>query len=176
PDTNLAESLQSIPGVVIDRDAGEGRTIVVRGLGPDFTRITINGIEALATTGGTDSSGGNNRSRGFDFNVFGSELFSSIIVRKSSQADVDEGSLGATVQLQSWRPFDVKGFNATANFQERYNDLSGTWEPRASFLLSNTFYDGKVGVLVAGAYSKRSLFEEGFSTVRWDNGPSSGGW
>src|SRR6185369_6924595 len=51
PDTNLAESLQRIPGVVIDRDAGEGRNITVRGLGLDFTRVRINGIEALATTG-----------------------------------------------------------------------------------------------------------------------------
>ena len=62
PDTNLAESLQRIPGVVIDRDAGEGRNITVRGLGLDFTRVRINGVEALATTGGTDSSGGANRS------------------------------------------------------------------------------------------------------------------
>ena len=82
PDTNLAESLQRIPGVVIDRDAGEGRNITVRGLGADFTRVRINGIEALATTGGTDSSGGANRSRGFDFNVFAAELFNAITVRK----------------------------------------------------------------------------------------------
>ena len=55
PDTNLADSLQRVPGVVIDRDAGEGRSITVRGLGQDFTRVRINGIEGLATTGGTDS-------------------------------------------------------------------------------------------------------------------------
>ena len=66
PDLNLAESLQRIPGVSIDRDAGEGRSITVRGLGPDFTRVRINGMEALSTTGGTDSSGGANRGRGFD--------------------------------------------------------------------------------------------------------------
>ena len=75
PDTNLAESLQRVPGVVIDRDAGEGRNITVRGLGGDFTRTRINGIEALATTGGTDSSGGANRTRAFDFNVFAADLF-----------------------------------------------------------------------------------------------------
>ena len=176
PDTNLAESLQRIPGVVIDRDAGEGRNITVRGLGLDFTRVRINGVEALTTTGGTDSSGGNNRSRGFDFNVFASELFNSITVRKSSSADVDEGSLGATVDLQSSRPFDFKGFTATASLKGRYNDLSGSTDPRGAFLISNTFADRKVGVLLSAAYSKRQLFEEGFSTVRWDNGPSSGGW
>ncbi|MES2148282.1 MAG: TonB-dependent receptor [Pseudomonadota bacterium] len=176
PDTNLAESLQRVPGVVIDRDAGEGRSITVRGLGQDFTRVRINGIEGLATTGGTDSSGGANRSRGFDFNVFPSELFNSLTVRKSSSADVDEGSLGATVDLQTLRPFDLKGFNASVMAKGRYNDLSGKTDPRVGFLVSNTFADRTIGVLVSGAYSKRQLYEEGFSTVRWDNGPSSGGW
>jgi iron complex outermembrane recepter protein len=176
PDTNLAESLQRIPGVVIDRDAGEGRNITVRGLGGDFTRVRINGIEALATTGGTDSSGGANRSRGFDFNVFASELFNTITVRKSSSADVEEGSLGATVDLQTSRPFDFKGFKASASVQGRYNDLAKEVDPRAAFLISNTNADRTFGVLLSGAYSKRNLFEEGFSTVRWDNGASSGGW
>ncbi|WEF30812.1 TonB-dependent receptor [Pseudoduganella chitinolytica] len=176
PDTNLAESLQRVPGVVINRDAGEGRNITVRGLGQDFTRVRINGIEGLATTGATDSSGGANRSRGFDFNVFASELFSSLTVRKSSSADVDEGSLGATVDLTTMRPFDLKGFNATITAKGKYNDLAEKTDPRVAFLLSNTFMDRKLGVLVSGAYSKRQVLEEGFSTVRWDNGPSSGGW
>ena len=176
PDTNLAESLQRIPGVVIDRDAGEGRNITVRGLGSDFTRVRINGIEALATTGGTDSSGGANRSRGFDFNVFAAELFSSITVRKSSSADVEEGSLGATVDLQASRPFDFKERTFTVSVKGRYNDVGGKTDPRVAFLASDTFFDRKLGVLFSGAYSKRNLLEEGFSTVRWDNGPSSGGW
>ena len=176
PDTNLADSLQRIPGVVIDRDAGEGRSVTVRGLGQDFTRVRINGIEGLATTGGTDSSGGANRSRGFDFNVFAAELFSSLTVRKSSSADVDEGSLGATVDLQTTRPFDLKGFNASFSVKERYNDLSKKTNPRLAFMVSNTFADRTIGVLVSGAYSKRQVLEEGASTVRWDNGPSSGGW
>ncbi|MBI5257828.1 MAG: TonB-dependent receptor [Burkholderiales bacterium] len=176
PDTNLAESLQRIPGVVIDRDAGEGRGITVRGLGSDFTRVRINGIEALATTGGTDSSGGANRGRGFDFNVFAAELFNSITVRKSASADVDEGSLGATVDLQIARPFDFKGFKASASVKGRYNDLAGKTDPRIAGLVSYTSDDRKFGVLLSGAFSKRNLYEEGFSTVRWDNGPSSGGW
>ena len=75
----------------------------------DFTRTRVNGMEAQATTGGTDSSGGANRGRGFDFNVFASELFNSITVRKSQQADLDDGSLGATVDLGSARPFDYRG-------------------------------------------------------------------
>ncbi|MFN5049375.1 TonB-dependent receptor [Roseateles sp.] len=176
PDTNLAESLQRVPGVVIDRDAGEGRSITVRGLGADFTRVRINGLEALATTGGTDSSGGANRSRGFDFNVFASELFSSITVRKSASADVDEGSLGATVDLQTGRPFDFKrGWTATASAQGRYNDLSGKTTPRVAGLVSFTDESRRFGALMSVAYSERKVLEEGFSTVRWANGVSSQG-
>ncbi|MBT9486158.1 MAG: TonB-dependent receptor [Rubrivivax sp.] len=176
PDTNLAESLQRIPGVVIDRDAGEGRNITVRGLGSDFTRVRINGVEALATTGGTDSSGGNNRSRGFDFNVFAAELFNTITVRKSASAEVDEGSLGATVDLQTTRPLDLKGFTSTVSVKGRYNDVAGKTDPRVAFLMGDRNKEGSFGWAVSGAYSERQLLEEGFSTVRWDNGASSGGW
>jgi len=130
PDTNLAESIQRIPGVSIDRDAGEGRSITVRGLSSEFTRTRINGIEAQATTGATDSSGGVNRGRGFDFNVFASELFNNITVRKTSSAEVEEGSLGATVDLRTSRPFDNPGRTMVAGVQYGYNDLSQSWSPR----------------------------------------------
>ena len=70
PDLNLAESLQRTPGVAISRVNGEGRNISIRGLGPEYSRVRINGMEAIGTTGGTDNSGGVNRGRGFDFNIF----------------------------------------------------------------------------------------------------------
>lgn len=174
PDLNLAESLQRIPGVAITRDAGEGRNISVRGLGPQFTRIRINGLEALATGGGTDASGGANRGRGFDFNVFASDLFNSITVRKTASADVDEGSLGATVDLQTARPFDYEGFTAVSSIQANHNDLSGDTDPRIAALLSNTWMDGRFGALVSVARSERNLVEEGHSTVRWSASTANG--
>lgn len=176
PDLNLAESLQRIPGVAITRDAGEGRNVSVRGLGPDFTRVRINGMEALTTTGGTDSSGGANRGRGFDFNVFASELFNSITVRKTSSGDLEEGSLGATIDLQAARPFDYDGFTFASSAQAGYNDLSDSTDPRAAMLVSNTWGDGTFGALLSVAYSDRQIIEEGHSTVRWDRGNSSGGF
>ncbi|HYC73624.1 TonB-dependent receptor [Brevundimonas sp.] len=168
PDLNLAESIQRVPGVAIDRDAGEGRSITVRGLGADFTRTRINGMEAQATAGGTDSSGGANRGRGFDFNVFASELFQSITVRKTAAAETEEGSLGATVDLQASRPFDYRGFTAAASVQGGYNDLSESWSPRTAFLLSDTFgSNDEFGALLSLAWSERDSLEEGFSSVRW---------
>ena len=165
-----------MPGVAITRDAGEGRNIAVRGLGAQFTRVRINGMEAMSTTGGTDSSGGTNRNRQFDFNVFASELFSNLTARKTASADVDEGSLGATVDLHTARPFDFKEFTMVARLKAAYNDLQGDVDPRATFLISDTFADGKFGVLFSAAYAKRSLIEEGQSTVRWDLGSSVGGF
>lgn len=170
PDQNLAEAIQRVPGVTITRDAGEGRNISVRGLGPDFTRIRINGMEALGTTGGTDSSGGTNRGRGFDFNVFASDLFNSITVRKTASADTEEGSLGATVDLRAARPFDYPGFTLAVSGQMGWNDLARNADPRAALLISNTWNDDKFGALLSVAFSSREALEEGHSTVRWQGG------
>ncbi|MEQ4573427.1 MAG: TonB-dependent receptor [Gammaproteobacteria bacterium] len=176
PDLNLAESLQRIPGVVITRDAGEGRNISVRGLGPDFTRVRINGMETLTTVGGSDQSGGSNRSRGFDFNVFASDLFSQLIVRKTASADVEEGSLGATVDLRTARPFDYDGFTFAASGQASYNDMSQKADPRVAALVANTWADGTFGGLLSVAYSERQLLEEGSNSGRWANGPANNGF
>ena len=170
PDLNLAESLQRVPGVVIARDAGEGRQISVRGLGPQFARVRINGVEAMSANGGTDAAGGTNRGRNFDFNTFSSELFSNITVRKTASADTEEGSLGATVDLRTARPMDYDGFTMAGSVQMGYNDLNGDADPRAAFLVSNTFADGKFGALFSAAYTNRKLGDEGSSTVRWQNG------
>ena len=176
PDTNLAESIQRIPGVSIDRDAGEGRSITVRGLSSEFTRTRINGIEAQSSTGATDSSGGVNRGRGFDFNVFASELFNNITVRKTASAEVEEGSLGATVDLQTSRPFDKLGFQGAVSGQYGYNDLSQDWSPRFAALVSNTWADDQIGALFSIAYSERDSLEEGFSSVRWGPASADGGF
>jgi iron complex outermembrane receptor protein len=170
PDLNLAESLQRVPGVSIARDAGEGRNISVRGLGPQFTRVRINGIEAMSANGGTDAAGGTNRGRNFDFNTFASELFNNITIRKSGAAEVEEGSLGATVDLQTARPFDYDGLTMAGSLQLGYNDLNEDSDPRAAFLVSNTFADGKLGALLSLAYTERNLLDEGASTVRWMRG------
>jgi TonB-dependent receptor len=174
PDNNLAESLQRIPGVVIDRAGGEGRNVSVRGLGPNFTRTLINGMETLASSGFTDALGGASRGRGFDYNTFDSDLFRSLTVKKTSDAQTEEGSLGATIEMNSARPLDFDEFALAASAQMGYNDLSEEADPKFSFLVSNTFADGTFGVLASVAYSERNLVEEGASSVRWA-GPAAQG-
>ena len=155
PDSNLAESLQRLPGIAVDRDNGEGRTITVRGLGSDFTRVRLNGLEALATAAAPDSGGAPNRSRGFDFNNFASDLFSSLQVRKTASADTDEGSLGATVDLQTPRPFDFHKDRYAFSAQDAYYEIGGYHRPRLAALMSQTWFDNKLGGAVSLAYNDR---------------------
>jgi len=176
PDQNLAESLQRIPGVDIVREGGEGRQISVRGLSSDFVRIRLDGMEALATTGSNDNSGGNNRGRSFDFNVFASELFNKIVVHKTDQADTGEGSLGATVDLYTPHPFDFNKFIFASNIEGGYNEYAKKGNYKVSYLAGTVFDEGRMGVMASFAYSHRNIVEEGAGTVRWDNGLSSSGF
>ena len=120
PDLNLAESLQRIPGVTISRDAGEGRQIALRGLGPDFTRTQLNGMEVSASTSsGFDNRGSVSRTRAFDYSIFASELFNRVTVRKAYAADQDEGGVAGTVELRTSKPFDYPGFKAALSAKAR---------------------------------------------------------
>ena len=165
PDQNLAESLQRIPGISIVRDGGEGRAITVRGLGSRFTRVRVNGMEAVATTSDGASA---NRERGFDFNVFASELFSSLVVHKTAEASLDEGSLGAVVDLNTGNPLAGKdGLTLALSAQGQYNDLSKELGPRVAGLLSYRAPSGVWAASVSGAYSKQEQIEATNNTVRW---------
>jgi TonB-dependent receptor len=165
PDQNLAEAIQRLPGVTIDRVNGQGTTISVRGLSSDFTRTRINGLEAQAAAGGS-------RNRSFDFSMFASELFNSIRVRKTQSAEIEEGSLGSTVDLQTGRPLDFRksGLSTALSAQGSYNDLSETTVPRVAGLLSWSNEDRTFGALISAAYSERSPILGSFNTTRWQSG------
>ncbi|WP_024461791.1 TonB-dependent receptor [Marinimicrobium sp. LS-A18] len=167
PDLNLAESLQRVPGVAITREGGEGRSITVRGLSPDFTRSTLNGMEVPGSAGGLDSSGGVNRGRSMDFNIFASELFNRIDIHKSPKASVEEGGLASTVELFTAKPFDNPGLNASVSGQFTVDNVADEADPRFAALVSNTFMDDTVGVLFSVAHSTRTVRQEGFGTVRY---------
>ena len=157
PDANLAESLQRIPGVSIDRENGEGNSISVRGLGGDFTRVRLNGLETLSTSGASSADGALRRDRGFQFNTFASELFNSLKVQKSADAQTDEGSLGATVDLISGRPFDFSERRLALTLQDAYYENGGNHSPRVALLASDRWTSkiGEFGLLGSVAYNER---------------------
>ena len=167
PDANLAESMQRIPGVTLSRgDGGEGRNVSVRGLGPQFTRVRINGMEGASQTGSSDIYGAGNNGRSFDFNAFPTEIFSSLTARKTGSADVEEGSLGATVDLRAPKPSDIRGNQVLAvTGRAVYNELAKQTDPRFSILAGKKFDGGKFGILGSLAYQERHIREVGYSAV-----------
>jgi iron complex outermembrane receptor protein len=167
PDLNLAEAIQRVPGVAIVREGGEGRQISLRGLGANFTRVTLNGMEVPASAGGLDSFGGLNRGRAFDFNVFSAELFSRIDVSKTSTAAIEEGGIAGAVELYTPRPLSDPGLRASVSVQGGYNDVSEGTDPRITGILSTTNEAETFGFVVSGAYAGRTPFQDGFGTVRW---------
>lgn len=151
PDANLAESIQRLPGVSIDRDNGEGRSITIRGLGGDFQMTRLNGADAQAVAGGNTSDAGANRTRGFDFNTFASELFGNITVTKTTSAANDEGSLGAIVDLTTGRPLNFKKDRYALGLEGEYRENGNSLNPRLTALFSKHITDN-LAVLASVAY------------------------
>ena len=145
PDSNVAESLQRITGVSIDRSGGEGRFVTVRGFGPSFNELLLNG-RTLATE---------NAGRQFSFDLLPAELISGADVYKTTDASLQEGGIGATINLKTPRPFDIRGQRLVLSAKGEYEDLSGNVSPEAFGLYSNTFLDGRLGVLGSVSYQKR---------------------
>jgi iron complex outermembrane receptor protein len=166
PDLNLAESLQRIPGVAITRDSGEGRQIALRGLGADFTRTQLNGMEVLGNTAsGMDNRGAVSRSRSFDYSLFASELFGRVAVQKSFSAEQDEGGIAGTVQLTSAKPFDYDGSKFVVSAKGQTNDNTSGITPRVVGLAS--IHHGDFGALVSVAYSEIKTNEFGYRNWGW---------
>lgn len=165
PELNLAESIQRLPGVAINREAGEGRRITLRGLGPDFTRVQLNGMEVLGNVDSAmDSRGQRSRDRAFDFNIFASELFSRVEVEKSYQASQAEGGMAGTVGLFTAKPLEQKqGLTGAISAKLGTNSFTKDAQPRVAAMLSQN-WGGRFGILVSVAYSKRKTEEQGYNT------------
>lgn len=174
PDTNLAESLQRISGVSIDRtEIGEGSRVTVRGVGPDFNLVLLNGRQMPASSiEATIASS----SRAFDFANIASEAISAIEVFKTSRASTPTGGIGATINVKTARPLDNPGMHSgfgvkgvvdmsADNLPENLQGDSIT--PEISGIFSNTFADNKFGIAISGSYQERNL---GF------NQATTGGW
>ncbi|MEP2653501.1 MAG: TonB-dependent receptor [Paraglaciecola sp.] len=147
PDTNLAESMQRITGVAIDRSNGEGSEITVRGWGPQQNLVLFNGRQMPSSTG----------SRSFDFANIASEGVSGVEVQKTGDAAIATGGIGATVNILTNRPLNNAGTVAVLS-GKLVNDTStdkGSVTPEIAGIYSTKFDDGKFGVSITGSIQKR---------------------
>jgi TonB-dependent receptor len=160
PDLNVAESLQRITGVSIDRSGGEGQFVTVRGFGPQFNNVLVNGRQ-IATE---------NPGREFSFDVLAAEMISGANIFKSTNAALQEGGIGATIDVTTAKPFDIDGFRVAGSVKGTYEDLNEKTSPSASVLISNTFDDDKFGVLFAASHQKRDVDINSIGTAGWRPG------
>lgn len=156
PDTNLAESLQRIPGVSIDREGGEGKFVTVRGFGPRFNVTTLNGRQLTSE----------NINRDFEFDTLSSEMINAIVVNKSGSALTDSGGIGSVIDLQTPRPFDI-GNKVAGTVKVNYESIAEEESPQASVLYSGTFADETFGVLFAYNHFERDSRVNRVNNVSW---------
>ncbi|WP_371819580.1 TonB-dependent receptor [Erythrobacter sp. 3-20A1M] len=185
PDTNLAESLQRITGVSIDRQNGEGSTVTVRGFGPEYNLVLLNGRQMPTSTLGDGASAPSTRS--FDFANLASEGVAGVEVYKTGRASVPSGGIGSTINIKTPRPLDTMGLRGSVAAKAVLDtSRNGKDEvtPEFSGIISDTFADERFGVLLTGSYQRRKAsnnsgsvgFRDGFigSENNWGTLPQPG--
>ena len=167
PDRSVTEALQRVPGIAINRFAGsndpdhfsvEGAGVTVRGL--TFVRSEFNGRTAFAAGVGGQA---------LNFADVPSELLGSVIVSKNATADLIEGGLAGTVNLNTRKPFDRNGLHVAFSAEANYGDLSEKWTPTFSGLISNTWETdaGRFGLLISGAFSRIKSRSDGIQIANY---------
>ncbi|OAN57595.1 TonB-dependent receptor [Sphingomonas sp. TDK1] len=166
PDTNIAESFNRIPGITITRDVtGEGVNVAIRGLGSNFTNVTLNGAPiAVASSGATDAQG---TDRSVDLSFFPTDLFTKLTVNKSYTADLLEGGAAGNVDLRSARPFDRTdsfiAYNIQGSNQEPDKRIGG----RGSLI--GSWHNDTVGILAGVSAQRLFTRTKGFETIGYTN-------
>src|SRR5271156_1924869 len=148
PDADVADSLEHLPGITIDRTTGgDGVSVNVRGLGPQYNITTLNN-RILAT---------DDDSRDLAFDVLPSEIISGADVLKSTQASALEGSIGGTVNLRTASPFDNPGFHGGVHAEGNDNDLSDLKGSKFSAFVQDTNDGGTIGILLGAVHSQTNI-------------------
>lgn len=167
PDTNLAESLQRITGVSIDRSNNEGNKVSVRGFGPTFNMVTLNG-RAMPTSSTLSTDVGINRA--FNFQHIAAEVVSGVDVYKTGKANITSGGIGATINLNTAKPLSIGERKLTAGakaIMDTSNVKGRDITPEFSALYSDVFLDGKLGLLATYAHSERDSRKEAVVNDGW---------
>jgi iron complex outermembrane receptor protein len=170
PEQNLAEALQRMPGVTIERNKGLGSRVNVRSLPSEFTHVSINGLATASGSGGRD----------VEFDIFASEIIQSVTVQKSPTAADEEGGIAGSVLISTARPFDYNEPKLVVSAEGAHNSISEEIDPKVSFLASNTF--GDWGALVSFSMAERTNRTDSNSGInfrplsRWTEKTGSSQW
>ncbi|WP_342114228.1 TonB-dependent receptor [Pseudoduganella sp. OTU4001] len=161
PDKNVADALQRVPGVIIDRSGGEGKNVSVRGLSSELTLTQLNG-NYIATA---ESNGDPTRS--FNYMLMPSNMLGGAELYKTPEARIDEGGIGGTVILRTRRPLEVKSNSGFVSAEGTWADTTKKTDGQFSGQYAWHDDDNRLGVLVGLTSQKRTTRTMGASTENW---------
>ena len=177
PDTNLAESVQRIPGVSISRVNGQGEKVTVRGFGPQYNLVTLNGrtmptasVEAVG--GDATGDGVTGKDRSFDFSQIASDGINGFDVYKTGRASVASGGIGATLNVRTLRPLDLKaGSSGSIGVKGLYDggvQDKGTTTGEISGVYNFVNDQKNFGVSIFGSHSESNIATREESVNGWN--------
>ncbi len=166
PDKNLAEALQRVPGIVVNREFGEGERVNLRGTAATLTRTLLNG-HALATADWfiLDQL---NTTRSFNYLMLPSDVIGNVAVYKSPQADFEEGGIGGTIDVRTRNALDIEPGTTLLSAQGAYTEKSEDFDPQLAGLYSWRDADQTFGFLIAGIYQERNTRRDGVEVLGYD--------
>ena len=157
PDPNIAEALQRVPGIAVQRDQGEGRYINIRGGPADFTSVAVDGVSLTAPDPST---------RAIDLDTIPSDVINTLEVSKSLLPYQDADSITGSVNITTRSALDKPGTNFSASLGGSHNDFGGN-DVRASGFVSSTFGGDQFGITLSGSYSRTDRRVDNVESV-WD--------
>ncbi|HVY81554.1 MAG TPA: TonB-dependent receptor [Steroidobacteraceae bacterium] len=162
PDSNVAASLQRVPGVSIQRNGqrGEPTGITVRGFGGDFNETLYDGRRISTAAGG----------RAVDFSTVGADFVGALHVMKTPDITLSSSSIGATINVEYPKPLDNPGLRMVASAAATRQDEANDTKPTVGMLFSDTFADDTLGILVDGIYTDHSTTSNRVFVSGWEGG------
>jgi TonB-dependent receptor len=163
PDQNVAEALQRAPGLSVQRDQGEGRFVVIRGISPAFNTTTVNGMRI---------PGPEADSRAVNLDVISSDLVESVEISKAITPDMDGDAVGGNIEVKTLTAFDLGGDSLNITAGGSYNTTNEKTSPDISGAYTGLFSVGggedNLGVALAVSQFDRDTVSDGIEAAPWE--------
>lgn len=158
PDQNAAEALSRLPGVSVERDQGEGRFVVIRGIDPNLNSVSVDGVKLASPSTGE---------RATLLDTIPSDNLQQLEVFKTALPSHPGDSVGGYINIKTPSAYDQEGITARMSLQGNYSDLTGAWKPKFSGAYGNTFAEGKLGLLVSASTEERKFGSDNNESDPW---------
>jgi iron complex outermembrane recepter protein len=177
PDKNVADVLQRVPGVNTQSAAsGEGgfdenNRVSIRGTSASLTQTTING-HTVATGDWFINDQYATAGRSVSYDLLPSEIVARTVVTKTQSADLIEGGVAGSIDLQTPKPLEFKEtFTASGLAGGVYSDLPSKTEPQVNALFN--WQNGQMGLLAMGFYEERDSRRDGQEILGYGTVPAA---